>query len=149
MIFQSELLFEFVQELTPLLQLHHAECGSLGLDLDPDWELYAALEQAGKFKAITARKDGLLVGYGGFLIQPSLHNKGLLILSNDVFFLHPKCRYGRNGLYFIWHCEREFSKQYPGAALTWGAQVGSAMQTILQRDGYAPEFRMAKIMKEV
>lgn len=142
------MLFEFVRELDPLLNRHHEECGALGLALDPDWALYAALEQAGKFKAFTARSSGALAGYGGFLIQPSLHKKGLLTITNDVFFLADRHRAGRNGLRFIEYCEREIGKMFGVCALTWGARPGSALQTILSRDGYEVESRMSKILKE-
>ena len=68
-IFQQESLYEIIDEVDELLQLHYTEL-TLNRDkikLEPMWEKYAALEFAGAFVVYTARSNGRLIGDSAFL----------------------------------------------------------------------------------
>ena len=151
MIFQRELLFEIVNEVQGLLQLHYDEL-TLNKDfvkLKPMWERYAALERAGAFVVYTARDKKELVGYSAFFINQHLHYGDLTVAANDVLFLHPKHRNGRNGIRLIQFCEQELSKQLDAFKITWHAKMQTDLGSVLVRMGYATEEAMfAKLLKE-
>jgi hypothetical protein len=146
--FRQEFLFEFIQELAPLLAKHSKEVDQTRLPLDPDWEQYAHLERQGLFVAFTARDMGL-VGYGGFFVSNHPHHKGLKLVANDVFFLSPEYRAGLSGMKFIQFCTEALKAKMGEFALVWNAKPSSALHKILLRSGYIEEATMTKIMKEV
>jgi hypothetical protein len=145
---QQEMLFEVVSEVQDLLAMHYEEL-TLNKDkvrLKPMWEKYAALENAGAFVVYTARKNGALVGYGAFFINQHLHYADLTVAANDVLFLHPEHRTGRNGIRLIQFCENELRKKIGSFKLTWHAKLGTDLGSVLNRMGYSTEESMlAKI----
>jgi hypothetical protein len=145
-IFQHELLYEFAQDLDPLLKLHIKEVGQTE-PIDPDWVKYAYMEQQGQFLGFTARAGKKLVGYAGFFIGKHPHHKTLTLVSNDVVYLHPAHRKGRTGLRFIDFCVSELKAAHPEFALTWSAKPGSNLHLILSHAGYSQESTMTKILR--
>lgn len=80
-----------------LVRQHYAELNVSGCPLDPDYRRCFALEEAGVFRAWTARADTALVGYIAVFIQPHLHYKSTLHAVEDLFLLRPDCRNGMAG----------------------------------------------------
>ena len=72
----------------------------------PSFDRYHACNQSGFFQLFTARKAGVLVGYFGVYLTPSMHSQ-LLMATEDTFFLHPDHRGGRNALRFLKHIEAQ------------------------------------------
>lgn len=146
--YQHELLYEVLPDIEPLLVLHYEEL-TLNKDrivLNPMWERYAALEQAGALKIYTARQDGRLIGYGWFFINQHMHYAELTVAMNDVLFVHPDYRTGRTGVRLIQYCEQELSKQLQKFKLVWHAKLSNELSSILKRMGYqTEEVMMAKI----
>jgi len=98
--FQQERFSDAIDEAQPLLVDHWHE---IALDkdtvpLEPDWEKYRRLEQAGLLNVTTARDDGRLVGYACYIVAPSLHYRSLSVADSDVFFLSREHRRGAAGL---------------------------------------------------
>lgn len=57
---------------------------------------YLAMQNCGGLATITARCDGALVGYAVFFVQGHWHYADYLIAQNDLIFLMPEHRAGRN-----------------------------------------------------
>lgn len=128
-------------EGTLLLQDHYQE---LALHkevarLNPDWEEYQRLENAGRFKLVIARDDGgRLIGYAGFFLAFHLHYKELLVATNDVIFLAKEYREGGVGLELIRECERLLRTLGVQKAV-WHAKKETALAGLLPRMGYEVE----------
>lgn len=138
--FQRETLFDLIDEVEPLLELHYREL-CLNQDvvkLEPRWEKYGALEIAGAFVIYTARAAGVLVGYSAFFISPHPHYAALTVANNDVLFVRPDQR-GSVGIRLIQFSERELAKRLGKFKLTWRAKYSNNLAAILERMGYARE----------
>lgn len=138
--FARELLFEVVEDITPLLQLHYEELtrNKDRVRLDPMWEKYAQLEASARdaLQIFTARDAGALVGYAAFFVQPHLHYRDLFPAINDVVFVHPQHR-GATGLRLIRYCERELK---PFAQkIVFHVKPDTPMAALLPKLGYALE----------
>lgn len=98
---------ERLEELKPLL-VEHARNLDDWAPLDPQYEVYFHLEQAGKLLFVTLRREGQLIGYFIGFIGPSLHHK-VLTLHQDIFYTAPAHRDGspRAGLLLFRAVERE------------------------------------------
>lgn len=86
-------------ELPPLFLRHWREV-ALNQDeikLDPLWDTYARLAMAGVLRVLTARAEGVLVGYHFILVLPHLHYGGILAGETDMFWLDPAYRGGLAG----------------------------------------------------
>lgn len=69
------------------------------MPLDPDWQRFIQLEDAGLFRVWAGRTpSGLLVAYLAFFVQPHLHYKSTLTAVEDLFMLSPPYRSGMNGV---------------------------------------------------
>ena len=60
-------------------------------------ERYLGYEKAGWYLQFTARDEGKLVGHVGIYVLPSMHSQQL-IANEDMLFLLPEARKGRNAL---------------------------------------------------
>ena len=108
MKYQQEFLPTVEKDIRPLIQKHWEDI-ALNKDkikLNPDWDAYYVLEQAGVLKIFTAREGDLLVGYFVVIIQYNMHYKDHLFASNDIIFLHPDYRKGRTGIKLIQFAEK-------------------------------------------
>lgn len=99
LVFAQEPFCALRSELEPLFRCHWEEV-ALNQDtvpLDPDWATYAELERRGLYSFTTARGDGFLVGYVGFIISRALHYRTLLCAEPDLLWLAPEERLGSAG----------------------------------------------------
>jgi hypothetical protein len=81
-----------------LARAHFAELAvSKKFGMDPDYQKYIAANDAGLFRAWTARCEGELVGYIGWWIMPHSHSRRLLLAQDDLYILDPAHRKGMNG----------------------------------------------------
>jgi hypothetical protein len=85
---------EFWWEAEPLAREHWKEVGTHNdiLDFDPDHERYVALENIGMLHILTARDEGVLVGYFfvGILRHP--HDRKCLIGTDMLVYCRPQYR---------------------------------------------------------
>jgi len=97
--YQQESLVTTKEDARPLLEKHWEEI-ALNKDtikLNPDWDAYAELEDAGVLKIFTARLDGQLIGYFVVFVKEHLHYKDHLFAYNDILFLTKEYRKGFTG----------------------------------------------------
>ena len=108
--YQAEKYSDVVSELAVLYPEHYEELGSpvaTQYNLEPHWEQYLNLEQAGVLKVITCRKDEEMIGYMLFMVSPGLHVKSCLTAYEDIYFLRKQYRKGRIGIKLF-----QFAEQY-------------------------------------
>lgn len=138
--FCKQSLLAIAGEVQPLLDKHYDEL-TLNKDrvrLNPVWARYYAMEDAGVFHALTARLDGELVGYSGWIVQPHLHYADIIVAQNDVLYLRKDLRQGMTGVRFLRYAELEMRKL--GAhKLTWHVKAANDFRPILHRMGYSDE----------
>ena len=91
-----------------LISEHWDEVGSIkdARQLDPDYEAFEALEKQGKLHILTARNDGVMVGYAVSVIHQQLHAKGSKSAMVDAVFLTQSARQGRVGDRFLQYDEQ-------------------------------------------
>lgn len=104
MEFQVELWAQCVDEMRPLWPEHWSELAlNQGtIELECDEEKYRMGEANGCLHIVTARQDGVLVGYYYGMLMHHLHYKSAgLMCYSDVYFLKPEYRKGINGIRFL------------------------------------------------
>lgn len=105
--FQQEKLHEVREEVEPLLRAHFEEISHFqDIPLDPDWQGYAAIEQAGALRIFTVRDEyRTLIGYAVFMVRVNLHYRGSLQAVQDVLFLDKPLRGRTIGFRFLKWCD--------------------------------------------
>lgn len=98
--FQKESFIKLMPELPELFYEHWAELyfDKDEIPLDPDWARYAALELQGILHMITARDDGVLIGYYVGIVTTHIHFKLLLTAWSDMFYIHSDYRKTGKGM---------------------------------------------------
>jgi hypothetical protein len=97
--YQVETLATSRDEALPLLERHYEEIAQFKSvqKLDPDWDAYEALQRAGKLWVMTARDNGVLVGYIVMIVTTDMHYRKLLRAVEDIHFILPEYRKGLTG----------------------------------------------------
>lgn len=63
------------------------------IQLDPDWNQYLAIDDAGKLIVVIAyNSDDTIIGYSVDIVNNHLHHKDLKYAVNDVLYVHPAYR---------------------------------------------------------
>tara|TARA_R110000787_G_scaffold170328_1_gene283016 strand:+ start:4948 stop:5346 length:399 start_codon:yes stop_codon:yes gene_type:complete len=85
---------------------HYLEVEESDNPLDPDWEQYLLIEGHGHLRTITARDEGVLVGYCVVFLSPNIHSKGKVAGAVDIIYLQPSYRRGIISLKFFKFIEK-------------------------------------------
>jgi hypothetical protein len=106
MKFQRESVLAVLEEIKPLLLMHWDEVSFYrDIPLDPDYDAYIAMDEAGVLRVYTARDDdNKLIGYAVFFIRTNPHYKKTLSAVQDIIFID-QTRRGIFGAKFILWCE--------------------------------------------
>jgi GNAT superfamily N-acetyltransferase len=110
---QVEPYKDCLPELMACYDLHWEEL-ALNKDkvpLDPQYDVYAAHDDAGRLLLVTLRESGRLVGYFIGFIAPGLHYKTCLTLTMDIFWTHPDVRGGFSGVKLFRLVEKEAKRR--------------------------------------
>lgn len=102
--------------------------------LDPDFEAYDRMEQAGKLWVMTARKDGALVGYIVMFLANDLHYRNLLRATEDIHFILPEHRKGLTG-YRMLALARDAMKAKGAHTITFRTKAENSHGVLLERLG--------------
>lgn len=78
--------------------------------LDARLERYEQYEKAGWYIEIVAREDGVLIGFCGMYLVPSMHTQDMLA-TEDILYIKPEYRHGRNALRFYQFVEEEMIRR--------------------------------------
>lgn len=90
---REKISLELIEEISPLIYSNWYEVESkYEIPLDIDWNGYFTMDQAGMLLPVTARLDGVIVGYCMYLIAPSMHYRQTKMASTDVMFVDKTTR---------------------------------------------------------
>lgn len=109
--FAIEPLASIWDEMISCAQQHWLET-SMHADgdvLDARLERYEAYERAGWYVECVARHDGEFAGFCGMYLVPSMHTQELLA-TEDILYIKPEYRHGRNGFRFYQYIEDEMRR---------------------------------------
>ena len=107
--FATEKFMDVIDEIKPLLLKHWEEIEGHRdiIKLNPDYDKYHTLEKSGMLHIVTARYDGKLIGYSISFVVPHLHYPDCLMSLNDIVYLSPEYRKGRNAIQLFEYAEEE------------------------------------------
>lgn len=127
---------ELIAELEPLLNDHWAEVEIYeSIKMDPDWPMIQCLQDQELFYFYTARANGELLGYIGYIVSPSIHYKHSKHALCDLVYVRPQHR-GRFLLSkLLRHAEQEFIKLNV-INVGHGLKIHHDFGNILSRQGY-------------
>lgn len=95
-------------EMMPILERHYVEISAnLDIALEPDFEKYIAIENAGTLRCYTARDGEDLVGYAVFFVTRNFHYSSSLQAVQDVIYLEKSKRGVGFGKGFIDWCDSQ------------------------------------------
>lgn len=94
--FQEEHWADFCVDAQHLFPLHWKELAlnQEVIQLDPDHDLYNAIDKSGQLMILTAREDGKLLGYNVYFIRNHMHYKLTKVAMTDMYFVLPEARRG-------------------------------------------------------
>jgi GNAT superfamily N-acetyltransferase len=92
--FKEERVADLIDELKPLFAEHWRELALYQEDipLDPDYDVYLALDKAGVLAPFIVRKDGAIIGYAVYLVRKHPHYRSHTWALADLFWVHPDHR---------------------------------------------------------
>lgn len=125
-----------IEELKPLHRAHWQETEAYrhGQALNPAYDVYQALNQAGRFVVFTVRKVGELVGNCMMHVFESVHTRQLEA-KEDTIFVAPAHRVPRLAIRFIAYCERCLTT-IGVRTVTLSAKVGTRSERLFSMIGY-------------
>lgn len=130
-------------EMLPLLVRHWREVALNHADvpLDIDEARYAELDEAGALHIVTARRNGLLIGYHVAIVSGHLHYKSTLHGITDVYWVAPECRHGVTAMRLFQAVEREL-KAAGVRKLFTATKLHMDQGPLFERLGYRPVERL-------
>jgi GNAT superfamily N-acetyltransferase len=98
--YQVEAWSDVVDEMKPLWFAHWEEVAMdhEAIVLAPDFKLYEHYEATGALHIVTARENGIVVGYHILIVRPHLHYANDLHAFTDVYYVAPAKRKGWVGI---------------------------------------------------
>jgi GNAT superfamily N-acetyltransferase len=103
--------------------------------LNPDWEQYQKMCDAGVLLSLAAYDNGELVGYSINVVTNHPHYKHLMVLRNDLLFVSKQYRNSSIGMRLMSETE-EKAKSRGVKLVLWHAKQGTALDYLLSRRGY-------------
>lgn len=133
--FQQETAQGNFAEVKPLLEAHWDEVAMWPDQiLNPDWDLYRMVEDAGMVRAYTVRDAGVLVGYALFFVRPNIHATHVLMAVQDVLYVMPEYR-GKWGARFLLWIEAQLRQEGVGM-ICQGTSPRHDLGALFARLGY-------------
>ena len=125
-----------VIELSGLYQEHFEEVSATPeLKLEPYYEMFDRLQDAGMLRVITCRVDGNLAGYIVFMVQPHMHYKSCMTAIEDAYFISKPYRKGRIGIK-LFQYEEEVLKGIGVNRIIYGTKVHVDNSRLFEYLGY-------------
>lgn len=136
--FKLEKFDEVFWDAQELFKQHWEE---IALDKDfipysPNIDAYKALEAANILFVVTARQDGLLIGYYCGLIMPHLHYSTTLMQHSDVFFIAKTHRKGTTGIRLLREAEKYMKQRGVVKSYMMAKVAHKPAQAVLEYLGY-------------
>lgn len=108
-VYQEEFYGEVVEDIKPLIAKHWEEIAlhKDKIQLNPDWEVYEALNNIDRLRIYTARLDGELIGYFIVLLHKHMHYTDHVYALNDIIYIKPEKRGSTLAYRLIKYVEKE------------------------------------------
>lgn len=137
MLYQIEKFRDIRHEVQPLIENHWQEIAinQDKIKLNPVFDDYVKMCDAGTLKIFTVRKDNTLVGYFACIVNVSLHYADHKFANCDVLFLTKKYRKGLIGYNLINHAIN-YLKQYNVSVLNINTKVHAPFDPLMERMGF-------------
>ena len=138
-VIQQETYWDAIPGIKGLIEAHWREVAHYQdeVKLDPDWSKYAALDSQNRVVVLTARQDGVMVGYSMFFLHHHIHYRDCLVASNDVLYLRPEVR-GVVGAKLIMRSESVL-RALGVHRITWHIKPEHDWSGMMKRLGYDTE----------
>lgn len=125
-----------IATLMPMFNRHWAEVSAFpDIELEPNYAWYMETDEKGGYCMVVARLEDQVVGYIGFLVGAHTHHDGLMVASQDMFYVDPRRRKGMLGLQLIRASER-FLKERGVDVILQGVTRQCDYSVLLRRAGY-------------
>ena len=130
-------------EMLPMLVRHWREIALNHADvpLDIDEARYAQLDESGSLQIVTARREGVLIGYHVAIVTAHLHYASTLHGITDVYYIAPEARHGVTGMRLFQAVEPEM-KALGVRKLFTATKLHLDQGPLFERLGYKPVERL-------
>lgn len=135
---RAESFREILPELQELHRVHWVETEKHrhGLPLDPDYEVMATRERAGRLLQFTVRAGGELVGHVRMYLGTSIHTQ-TLYAEEDTLFIRPGHRGGLLVLALMRYAERAL-RAVGAREIRADSKLLNKADVLMKRLGYTP-----------
>jgi hypothetical protein len=111
------------------------------IKLEPNMEMYQALDDSGQLHVLTCRKDGQVIGYHVSIVRPHLHYKSSLSAFTDMYFVKKEHRKGMVGVKIFIEAEKSLKARGVEKLFT-GTKLSLDMGKIFERLGWVETERL-------
>lgn len=134
-----ELLRDTLDEMIPLLRVHFEEVQDnlSAFPFNPDYERYLQMEQLGMLHVACVRDQGVLIGYGVYLLTEHIHSRGVNCASNSAFYVKPEYRHTGVSHQLIVFAEG-YLKTCGASLIVYGMKCGKTYESLCRTAGYTP-----------
>jgi hypothetical protein len=128
------------EELLPLLKKNWVRTESYigGLEVDPDFERYKRLDAMDMVTCVTARIEGLLIGYAIYFTSFSSHHKTVKTGHGDMIYVEDEPGMGHIVFDLLKECER-LQRAANVFCTGWFVRKESRFYAILRSRGYVDD----------
>lgn len=130
-------LHQVVTEILEAAPRHFREIVKDGGAFDPDIDSYVNASRAGNVIVVTARDNGVLIGYSVFSIAPAMRQKTNIEAQNHALYVEKKYR-SEVGLKLIDLAEAALKKL--GVKTISYTNDSPLFGRLMKRKGYAPKY---------
>jgi hypothetical protein len=137
--FQVEAFSGAFRDAEKLMRRHWEEIAQNKqlLNLNPDVEKYELLDAAGKLLLVTARCQGVLVGYFLWVLVDHPHYRDVRVADDDLHYLAPEFRVGLSGYNFVKRA-CEFAIERGARLLVMREKIGHEHPALMKRLKFKP-----------
>lgn len=137
--FARERIIEVFGEIKPLLQQHWEEIAHYpDIPLSPDYDKYVQAERNDVLRIFTARQGHTLIGYAIYFVGPAPHYRFSKQAQQDVLFIEPSHRQGRNGWKLIAYADAQMKAEGVQVVQQHVKRAHPGLGSLLERMGYEP-----------
>jgi|TARA_R100000656_G_scaffold95374_1_gene69230 hypothetical protein len=117
------------------------------IPLDPNYEVYGALEERGELLLIALRDAGKLVGYWSAHVGAGLHYQSTLTATMDMWFVSEEYEKTTASLTLMRSVEKEYNRRGVKKAIA-GEKIHKPCGRLYEAFGYKPaEVQYTKLME--
>ena len=148
--FAKERFAQVINDIKPLLPLHHTELALYQGDIafDPDYAKYDTLDTMGVIKIYTVRADDGLIGYAIYVVMPHMHYRQNVWARCDLIWIKPEYRRAHIGKGLLAFVEAQLALEGVSVMHTTGKTAHPELLALLLSEGHEhTEFGCSKRLK--